>query len=126
MECCHDCHVAEGQPHEDGCDVARCTVCGQQRITCAHGGSDEGWGEIWNGPSSAPHFATFAELVAFTERRLGAHPAGCLQCASAMRWSGRCETGKILYISMIAVQYACDPETTETIENARKQKREET
>jgi hypothetical protein len=49
-ETCPDCHVTPGQPHDDGCDNARCTACGKQRITCTHGASDTGWGQIWNGP----------------------------------------------------------------------------
>lgn len=32
---CADCHANPGQPHEDGCDVARCPDCGRQRIDCA-------------------------------------------------------------------------------------------
>lgn len=46
---CHDCAVPPGQPHVDGCDVARCTACGMQRIGCDHGGSDVGWGSLWTG-----------------------------------------------------------------------------
>lgn len=42
---CHDCGVEPGQPHIDGCDVARCTVCGKQRITCDHRDSEVGWGQ---------------------------------------------------------------------------------
>jgi len=44
-----------GSPHVDGCDVARCTACGWQRISCEHEDSDEGWGQVWTGeyPGSA-------------------------------------------------------------------------
>lgn len=31
---CHDCNVAPGQPHHDGCDVERCPRCGRQLIGC--------------------------------------------------------------------------------------------
>ena len=49
LRACGDCAVEPGQPHQDGCDVARCTVCGWQRISCDHGSSDAGWGHIWTG-----------------------------------------------------------------------------
>jgi hypothetical protein len=31
---CHDCGVTKGQLHVPGCDVARCTRCGEQMIWC--------------------------------------------------------------------------------------------
>jgi hypothetical protein len=46
---CGDCSVTPGTPHIDGCDVARCTACGYQRIGCDHGGSSTGWGQLWTG-----------------------------------------------------------------------------
>lgn len=49
MSYCNDCGVEVGTPHEDGCDVARCTECGHQRISCDHDDSDVGWGQIWTG-----------------------------------------------------------------------------
>lgn len=44
---CPDCQVSPGEPHSSGCDRARCTICGEQRITCKHGDGDEGWHEIY-------------------------------------------------------------------------------
>jgi hypothetical protein len=32
---CHDCGADKGQPHEAGCDVARCLWTGGQRIQCS-------------------------------------------------------------------------------------------
>lgn len=46
---CPDCGTDAGLPHVDGCDVARCTACGWQRIGCDHEDSDVGWGEVWSG-----------------------------------------------------------------------------
>lgn len=46
---CPDCGVLPALAHDDGCDVARCTVCGFQRISCEHESSNEGWGQIWTG-----------------------------------------------------------------------------
>lgn len=46
---CPDCAVAPGESHISGCDVARCTACGYQRISCEHGGSQAGWDALWTG-----------------------------------------------------------------------------
>lgn len=51
---CPDCHAEPGKPHQDGCDIARCTICGKQRITCEHGTSNVGWGEFWSGQIVRP------------------------------------------------------------------------
>lgn len=32
---CGDCYVKPGEPHDDGCDVARCLVTGLQRLQCS-------------------------------------------------------------------------------------------
>lgn len=34
---CSDCGVGIGDPHEDGCDVARCLWTGRQRLMCEAG-----------------------------------------------------------------------------------------
>ena len=46
---CPDCHVKPGERHLDGCDIALCTACGYQRISCGHRGSAAGWEQLWTG-----------------------------------------------------------------------------
>lgn len=53
---CHDCDVAPGEPHEDNCDVARCSVCGLQRLGCECRGHDKAfarWTGLWPGEAEA-------------------------------------------------------------------------
>jgi len=49
---CHDCNAKPGQPHEPGCDVERCSVCGRQRLGCSCAGHDPQfarWTGFWPG-----------------------------------------------------------------------------
>lgn len=59
---CHDCATEPGQPHNSGCDMESCSVCGEQRI--GHGtDSDAGcmghdplfarWSGLWPGSAEA-------------------------------------------------------------------------
>jgi hypothetical protein len=49
---CPDCQVERNQPHEIGCDVARCPVCGMQQLQCREHEFAEVfsiWTGIWPG-----------------------------------------------------------------------------
>lgn len=53
---CPDCGVARRQPHEEGCDVERCSVCGGQRIMCLcrrHNPIFSRWTGLWPGDAEA-------------------------------------------------------------------------
>lgn len=53
---CSECKVKPGQPHEDGCDIEICSVCGGQRLCCDCEGHDKQfarWTGIWPGKAEA-------------------------------------------------------------------------
>ncbi|PSL51377.1 hypothetical protein B0I31_1216 [Saccharothrix carnea] len=55
---CPDCEVATGQPHVEGCDVARCLRTGLQRLSCEHEhdcGKDT-WSGRWPGEVDCERF----------------------------------------------------------------------
>jgi hypothetical protein len=52
---CGDCAAELGQPHADGCDVARCMRTGEQRIACngRHDCGSQIWEGMWPGQDVA-------------------------------------------------------------------------
>ena len=51
---CNDCGVKPGEIHEEGCDVARCTTCGGQRLGCdCEEENEDVWTGIWPGTIEA-------------------------------------------------------------------------
>ena len=69
---CNDCGADPGTPHQDGCDVARCTLCGWQRISCEHADGDGGWGQLWTG--EWPGDVECREVGLFGTRESAMHP----------------------------------------------------
>jgi hypothetical protein len=52
LRACPDCGAKPGQAHNDGCDVERCSHCGQQRLQCKskkHDPKFSRWTVIWPG-----------------------------------------------------------------------------
>ena len=54
---CPDCLCMKGQPHRDGCDIERCSICGVQRVSCGgcvgHDPTASGWTGEWPDPDAS-------------------------------------------------------------------------
>lgn len=62
---CPDCGTPVGQPHNNECDVERCSICGTQRISCECEGHDPAksvWTGEWPTPNSRPHASFKAKM----------------------------------------------------------------
>lgn len=74
---CPDCGVTPGQQHHEGCDVARCVVCGMQQLQCnprrEHGlaGANlppmQTWTGQWPGDAECREFGWYARWTITTE-----------------------------------------------------------
>lgn len=52
LNSCHDCGAGAGDVHISGCDVERCSFCGEQLISCRHKKHDPlfaRWTGFWPG-----------------------------------------------------------------------------
>lgn len=68
---CRDCGAKPGRPHDSGCDMERCSVCGEQWIGCGCEGHDPIFAR-WTGlyPGSAEARALGMDLNEFHARGL--------------------------------------------------------
>jgi hypothetical protein len=63
---CPDCGVAVSEPHDEGCDIERCSACGGQRLLCEcpeHEPSRERWLGEWPGADECRWRGWFANRV---------------------------------------------------------------
>lgn len=63
---CPDCAVEVGCTHREGCDVERCTVCGEQRMCCEceeHMPEHAIWTGLWPGQEACYQLNWFSKLV---------------------------------------------------------------
>lgn len=73
---CPDCGASSGTKHTDGCDVARCTSCGGQRLFCnCPNGESSVWEGLWPGTKECYEaglicYVTWMEMWMFDYNRL--------------------------------------------------------
>lgn len=64
QEACPDCGAVIDEPHDDGCDVARCLATGMQRLSCdgyeEHDCGQDVWTGMWPGEAECAEFGWWA------------------------------------------------------------------
>lgn len=60
MNNCPDCQTEPGQPHQEGCDVARCARTGTQRLQCDHDDCNTLWTGQWPGEAECIEYNWWA------------------------------------------------------------------
>lgn len=66
LRTCPDCAVLPGYPHTDGCDVARCPLCGMQRLQCydhQRSVTPAIWTGIWPGELECVEYGLWCKWV---------------------------------------------------------------
>ncbi len=88
---CPDCAVKPGQPHEKGCDVARCVCCGMQALMHGYAGDHEGppfcgvankpiptdqqvWTGVWPGVEECQEFGWYSHWTVVTKYSRNGEP----------------------------------------------------
>lgn len=67
---CPDCDAEPGTPHQDGCDIERCSGCGGQKITCGCERKHDKFFARWTGifPGKAEAMFLGIDLNTFFEK----------------------------------------------------------
>jgi len=73
---CTDCGAELMHAHEEGCDVARCTWTGMQRIGCGetHNHGADIWDGVWPGTSAAVEYGWYSYFANGWHRCGPGHP----------------------------------------------------
>jgi hypothetical protein len=90
VDICGDCAVMPGEPHEDGCDVARCLRTGMQRLSCTsrHDCGQDVWTGEWPGDADCRRLGWLTPDGRPDVNRL--NPLQARWDRQALRWEALC------------------------------------
>jgi hypothetical protein len=62
---CYDCGVEPGEPHDAGCDIARCLMTGEQRLGYErdHDCGQDAWTGVWPGEAECREFGWYSKWL---------------------------------------------------------------